>query len=87
VHGEPDPDGGIGLPGATAIGRGPEHLVAALTLAGLLFVGAAMGMLNLVVDGVLRPGAPRLVYGIAMGVCMAVGVWAVSHSLRFRAER
>jgi diguanylate cyclase (GGDEF)-like protein len=84
VHGEPDPDGGIGLAGVTAVGRGREHLVAALTLAGLLFVGAAMGMLNLVVDGVLRPGAPRLVYGIAMGVCMAV---ALALAVRRRAGR
>ena len=71
---QPDPDGGIGVPGATAVGRGPEHRIAALTLAALLFVGGAMGMLNLVVDGVLRPGAPRLVYGAAMALCMAAAL-------------
>ena len=71
---QPDPDGGIGVPGATAVSRGPEHRVAALTLAALLFAGGAMGMLNLVVDGVLRPGAPRLVYGTAMALCMAAAL-------------
>ncbi|MDQ1661620.1 MAG: hypothetical protein QOJ68_1600 [Blastococcus sp.] len=81
---QPDSDGGIGVPGATAVGRGPEHRVAALTLAALLFVGSAMGMLNLVVDGVLRPGAPRLVYGTAMALCMAA---AVALAARRRAGR
>lgn len=71
---QPDPDGGIGVPGATAVSRGPEHRVAALTLAALLFAGGAMGMLNLVVDGVLRPGAPRLLYGAAMALCMAAAL-------------
>ena len=46
-----------GVPGAAAVGRGPEHRVAALTLAALLFVGGAHGQLNLFVDGVLRDGA------------------------------
>ena len=59
-RGEPDQDGGIGVPGATAPGRGPEHRIAALTLAALLFIGGSMGMVNLLVDGVLRDGAPRL---------------------------
>ena len=45
--GEPDQPGGVGIPGATAPGRGPEHRVAALTLAALLFLGGSMGMVNL----------------------------------------
>jgi diguanylate cyclase (GGDEF)-like protein len=77
-------DGGIEVPGATAISRGPEHHVAALTLAALLFVGGSMGMLNLVVPGVLRPGAPRLMYGAAMALCMAA---ALPLAIRRRAGR
>ena len=63
---QPDPDGGLGVPGATATSRGPEHRVAALTLAALLVVGGLMGTINLFVDGVLRDGAPRWVYGATM---------------------
>ena len=81
---QPDDDGGIGVPGATAVSRGPEHRVAALTLAALLFAGGGMGMLNLAVDGVLRPGAPRLVYGGAMALCLAA---AVALAARRRAGR
>jgi diguanylate cyclase (GGDEF)-like protein len=81
---QPDPDGGIGVPGAVAIGRGPEHRVAALTLAALLFVGGSMGMLNLVVPGVLRPGAPRMVYGATMALCVAA---ALLLAVRRRAGR
>jgi diguanylate cyclase (GGDEF)-like protein len=69
-----DPDGGTSLSGAPAVSRGPEHRVAALTMAALLFVGGAMGMLNLVLQDVLRPGAPRLLYGAAMGLCMAAAL-------------
>jgi diguanylate cyclase (GGDEF)-like protein len=54
-----------------AAGRGPEHRIAALTLAGVLVVGGLMGLVNLVVDGVLREGAPRWVYGGAMVLCIA----------------
>ena len=55
-------------------GRGPEHRVAALTLAALLFVGGLMGLSNLLVDGVLRDGAPRWIYGTTMLLCMAAAV-------------
>jgi len=84
VQWQPDDDGGIGVPGATAVSRGPEHRIAALTLAALLFVGGAMGMLNLAVAGVLRPGAPRLVYGSAMALCMLA---ALALAARRRAGR
>ena len=59
------------MPDATAVARGPEHRVAALTLAALLLVGGAMGSVNLFVDGVLRDGAPRWVYAATMALCMA----------------
>jgi diguanylate cyclase (GGDEF)-like protein len=81
---QPDPDGGTGVPGATAVGRGPEHRIAALTLAALLFVGGFMGMINLLVDGVLRDGAPRWVYGGAMAMLMAA---ALPLAVRRRATR
>jgi diguanylate cyclase (GGDEF)-like protein len=61
-------------PGATAVARGPEHRVAALTLAALLLIGGAMGAVNLFVDGVLREGAPRWVYGATMALCVAAAI-------------
>jgi diguanylate cyclase (GGDEF)-like protein len=60
---------------ALAAGRGVERQVAAPTLAGLLFLGAAMGLVNLFVDGVLREGAPVWVYGGAMVSLVVLGVW------------
>ena len=77
-------DSGIGEAWLPPAGRGPEHRVAALTLAALLFVGGLMGTLNLLVDGVLRAGAPRWVYGTAMVACM---VAAVPLAIRKRAGR
>jgi diguanylate cyclase (GGDEF)-like protein len=76
-------DRGTGTAGLPP-GRGPEHRVAALTLAALLFVGGLMGTLNLFVDGVLREGAPRWIYGTAMLLCMAA---AVPMAVRRRAGR
>jgi len=56
----------------TAVSAGrAEHRVAALTLATLLVVGGLMGLVNLFVDGVLREGAPRWVYGSTMALCIA----------------
>ena len=69
-----DPDGDVRAPGAAAGARGPEHRVAALTLAALLVVGGLMGTLNLFVDGVLARRAPRWVYGATMALCMAAAV-------------
>ena len=54
--------------------RGAEHRVAALTLAALLVVGGLMGTANLFVDGVLREGAARWVYGGAMVLCMLAAI-------------
>jgi diguanylate cyclase (GGDEF)-like protein len=58
-----------------AAGRGVERQVAALTLAGLLFVGAAMGLSNLFVEGVLREGAQSWVYGGTMALLVVLGAW------------
>src|SRR3954462_12591730 len=57
-----------------AFGRGPEHRVAALTLAVLLFLGGLMGTANLFVDGMIRAGAQRWLYGGTMGLCMLAAV-------------
>jgi len=56
-------------------GRGVERQVAALTLAALLFLGATMGLLNLLVDGVLREGTSRWVYGGTMLLLMVLAAW------------
>jgi diguanylate cyclase (GGDEF)-like protein len=79
-----DPDRGAGARGATAVARGPEHRVAALTLAALLLIGGAMGTVNLFVDGVLRDGAPRSIYAATMGLCFAA---AIALIVRQRAGR
>jgi diguanylate cyclase (GGDEF)-like protein len=72
-RGQPDLDGGL-VPSATAISRGPEHRVAALTLAGMLLLGALMGTLNLFVTGVLRDGPARWVYGVTMALLVVMAV-------------
>src|SRR3954468_10828630 len=54
--------------------RGPEHRVAALTLAVLLFLGGLMGTANLFVDGMIRDSAQRWLYGATMGLCMLAAV-------------
>jgi diguanylate cyclase (GGDEF)-like protein len=71
---EPDSDGGLGVPRATATSRGPEQRVAALTLALLLMVGALMGTINLFVDDVLRDGPQRWIYGATMAACVLAAV-------------
>jgi diguanylate cyclase (GGDEF)-like protein len=81
---EPDSDRVIAVPGATETGCGPEHRIAALTLAALLVAGGLMGTVNLFVDGVLREGAPRWVYGGTMALCIAAAVPLV---IRKRAGR
>jgi diguanylate cyclase (GGDEF)-like protein len=53
--------------------RGPEHRVAALTLAVLLFVGGLLGTANLFVDGMIRE-SERWLYGATMGLCMLAAV-------------
>jgi diguanylate cyclase (GGDEF)-like protein len=51
-----------------------EHRIAALTLAGLLFVGGLMGSLNLALGGVVRDGAARWIYLATMALCMLASV-------------
>jgi diguanylate cyclase (GGDEF)-like protein len=77
-------DRGVLSAAATAAGRGPEHQVAALTLAGLTFTGGLLGILNLTIDGVVREGAARGIYAATMTLCMALAVPLV---LRQRAGR
>lgn len=57
------------------VGRGAERRVAALTLAALLFLGGAMGLVNLFVDGVLREGASTWAYGTTMALLLALAGW------------
>jgi diguanylate cyclase (GGDEF)-like protein len=68
------PDGAVRTRNSSGVARGPEHRVAALTLAAILIVGGLMGTVNLFVDGVLREGASRWVYAGAMAACMAAAV-------------
>jgi diguanylate cyclase (GGDEF)-like protein len=71
----PDLDDGVGFfSGATAISRGPEHRVAAFTLAAMLVAGALMGSINLFVSGVLREGTGRWVYAATMGLLIVMAV-------------
>jgi diguanylate cyclase (GGDEF)-like protein len=71
---EPDSDGGLGVPGATAVSRGPEHRIAAFTLAALLMIGALMGSINLFVNDVLREGPQRWIYGATLVACILAAI-------------
>jgi diguanylate cyclase (GGDEF)-like protein len=78
---EPDSDGGTGVPGSPAASRAGsygsydhETRVAALTLALLLVLGGLMGAINLFVDGVLRDGPQRWIYGATMAACVLTAV-------------
>src|SRR4051812_8796874 len=55
-------------------GRGPDPRAAALTLAVLLCLGGLMGAATLFVDGMIRGGGPRWLYGTTMGLCMLAAV-------------
>ncbi len=55
-------------------GRGADGRLAALVLAVLLLVGAGLGSVNLLLDGVLRPGAGRWTYAVTMAGLGALGV-------------
>jgi hypothetical protein len=57
-----------------AADEAPETRLAAFCLAALLVVGAGLGSLNLFIDDVLRTGATRPVYAVAMVGLMALGV-------------
>jgi diguanylate cyclase (GGDEF)-like protein len=68
----------------TSVSRGPEHRVAALTLAALTFVAGLIGTVNLLVDGTLHQGATRITYTVAMAACL---VAAAALAVRQRAGR
>jgi diguanylate cyclase (GGDEF)-like protein len=53
---------------------GSETRLAAWCLAALLAAGAALGSLNLVIDGVLRPGPARTLYAATMALLMVLAV-------------
>ncbi|WP_233517924.1 GGDEF domain-containing protein [Geodermatophilus marinus] len=67
-------------------GRVLERHVAALLLAALLVVGAALGVLNLLLDGVVRPGTSRWVYGTAMVSLVALAAVLVVRPRVSRAQ-
>jgi diguanylate cyclase (GGDEF)-like protein len=73
-RGEPESDGGLGIPGPTGLTRGHEHRIAALTLGLLLVAGGLMGTINLFVDDVLRDGPQRWAYGATMAACILAAV-------------
>ncbi|TFV66034.1 UNVERIFIED_ORG: GGDEF domain-containing protein [Bacillus sp. AZ43] len=69
-----DPDRGVVVPPAAAVSRGPEHRLAAFVIGAILALGAAMGGLNLFVDGVLRDGPARWVYAATMALLCLLAV-------------
>src|SRR3954466_2641798 len=71
---EPDPYGGLGIPGVAATDRPQEHRVAALTLALLLVLGGAMGAVNLFGSDAVTPGPQRWLYGATMAACVVAAV-------------
>jgi diguanylate cyclase (GGDEF)-like protein len=54
--------------------EGPENRLAAWCVAALLTAGAALGSLNLFIDGVLRAGPTRPLYAATMLVLLAIAV-------------
>jgi diguanylate cyclase (GGDEF)-like protein len=72
--GEPESDGAPGGTGTAVMPRGPEHRVAALTLALLLVLGGLMGSINLVVNDVLRDGPQRWLYAATMVACLVAAI-------------
>jgi diguanylate cyclase (GGDEF)-like protein len=74
------------LPGRydPSVSRGPEHRIAALTLAALTFVAGLIGTVNLCVEGTLHEGATRTTYTVAMAACL---VAAAALAVRQRAGR
>ncbi|MBB3082231.1 GGDEF domain-containing protein [Geodermatophilus sabuli] len=68
----------------TAVSRGPEHRIAARTLAGLTALGGLVGSVNLFVDGTLHAGTTRVFYAVAMLACL---VAAAPLAVRQRAGR
>jgi diguanylate cyclase (GGDEF)-like protein len=66
------------------LGHGPEHRVAALTLAVLLFLGGIMGTANLFVAGMVPDGPRRWAYA---GTMVALGVTAIYLAVRRKVGR
>ncbi|MGY1811070.1 diguanylate cyclase [Blastococcus sp. SYSU D00669] len=65
---ETDPGSGLAV-----LARGPEHRVAARTLATLLFLAGLIGSANLFVDDMVRQ-SERWLYGGTMALCMGLAV-------------
>lgn len=65
---------GVLLP--VSAGRGADHRVAALAIAGLVTVGSLLGLLNLALDGVIREGARGLYTATMIGLLGVAGVLA-----------
>ena len=84
MHGTPERRASAVMTPMTAVARGPEQQVAALTLAALLVIGAAMGSINLLISDVLRPGPQRWLYAATM---VALVLAAVPLVVRRRAGR
>ncbi len=60
-----------GAPSSDALrDRQPGQRLAALALATLLLLGGLTGVINLLVDGVVRPGTQRWLYGATMALCV-----------------
>ncbi|HEX2073854.1 MAG TPA: GGDEF domain-containing protein [Geodermatophilus sp.] len=64
---------------STSVSRGPEHRVAAWTLAALLVLAGLTGTANLALDGVVREGVESWVYAGTMALCMLAAVPLVIH--------
>ncbi|HEV7725291.1 MAG TPA: GGDEF domain-containing protein [Modestobacter sp.] len=73
-RGHDDPSVGWSLAEVTRAVRDGDARLTAWCLAALLGSGAALGGLNLIIDGVLRDGAYRLVYAATMLIILALGV-------------
>ena len=71
---EPDSDGAPVGTGSAGLPRGPEHRVAALTLALLLVLGGSLGSINLFVNHLLREGPQRWLYAATMVACLVAAV-------------
>jgi diguanylate cyclase (GGDEF)-like protein len=69
AHGDPLWDGASAL-----APDGSDTRLAAFCLAALLWVGAALGSLNLVMDGVLEPGPTRPLYAATMALLVVIGM-------------
>ena len=72
-RGHDEPPAGWSLTQVTRAVRDGDARLTAWCLAALLGSGAALGALNLVIDGVLRDGAYRVVYAATMLVLVGLG--------------